>query len=425
MAAFLGRRDVAKFGLALAGGFAASRARADETALRMLWWGSQDRIRRTTADMEAYHRDHPSVTLTGESAGADYWPKVATQMAGRNLADVFQLDHQSIASYATRGAAIPLDRLMPKPLDLAGFGPNMLSLSQIGGKTYGVAQGVNTYAIVYDSTVLDGVKIAPPAYATSWAELGDLGAEITKAVGKPNYWGVGDASGRTFALEVWLGQRGKSVYRPDGTGLAVKADDLAEWFDYWSGLRKRGACTSADVAAGDDGPISNTPMARGYAAIDLQYSNYIIAYQSTAKNRLALTPFPNGDKGARPGHFPRPALIWAVSSSSKHPEEAAAFIAWWVTSPEAAKINGVEHGVPVMESMRAVIRPNLTETEKMTVDYLELLKDKMAPFRPWPVGGVEFDQSVLHPTAQLVAFGKLTPAQGGKKIIDDAGAIFS
>jgi len=181
----------------------------------------------------------------------------------------------------------------------------------------------------------------------------------------------------------------------------------------------------ADVAAGDDGPISNTPMARGYAAIDLQYSNYIIAYQSTAKNRLALTPFPNGDKGARPGHFPRPALIWAVSSSSKHPEEAAAFIAWWVTSPEAAKINGVERGVPVMESMRAVIRPNLTETEKMTVDYLELLKDKMAPFRPWPVGGVEFDQSVLHPTAQLVAFGKLTPAQGGKKIIDDAGAIFS
>jgi multiple sugar transport system substrate-binding protein len=430
MPAAIGRRHLVRTGLALAGGmysggYGMRSAHAADVALRMLWWGSQDRMRRTTADMQAFHETNPAVTLVGESAAADYWTKVATQMAGRNLADIFQTDHQSIATYAKRGAAIPLERYMPAPLDLAGFGPDMLALGQIDGKLSGVPQGVNTYAIVYDRTVLDGVKIAPPRYETTWAELGDIGEAITKAVGKPNYWGVGDASGRTFALEVWLGERGKSVYKPDGAGLNFTADDLAGWFDYWAGMRRRGAAPTADILATDDGPIANSPFARGSAAIDLQYSNYLIAYSTTTKNSIGLAPFPNGDAGALPGHFPRPALIWSISRDSKHPEAAAGFVNWWVTSPDAAKINGVERGVPVLESMRAVIRPTLTETEQATIDYLDLLKGRMAPFRPWPMGGVEFDTTILKPAATLVAFGNATPAEGARKVLDDAKALFS
>ena len=98
---------------------------------------------------------------------------------------------------------------------------------------------------------------------------------------------------------------------------------------------------------------------------------------------------------------------------------AAAFIHWWVTSPDSAKIIGVERGVPVLDAMRAAIKPNMTETEQMTIDYLDMLKDKMAPFRPWPVGGSEFDRSVLRPTAQLVAFGKLSSRDGARKLISD------
>ena len=160
------RRSVVKSAAALgaAAALGTRAARAATIDMRLFWWGSQERIRRTTADLALYHQQNPDVTLIGELAGSDYWTKIATQMAGRDLADIFQLDHGSVADYSHRGAAVQLDRYIPKPLDLTGFDANMRALGQVDGKTYGIAQGVNTYAIVYDSTVLDTVKLAPPKY---------------------------------------------------------------------------------------------------------------------------------------------------------------------------------------------------------------------------------------------------------------------
>ncbi len=34
---------------------------------------------------------------------SDYWTKMATQVAGKNMADVIQMDYRYIAEYARRG----------------------------------------------------------------------------------------------------------------------------------------------------------------------------------------------------------------------------------------------------------------------------------------------------------------------------------
>jgi multiple sugar transport system substrate-binding protein len=397
-------------------------ARADEIRLRATWWGSQERIRRTTADFDLYHQLHPDVTLVGQPAGGDYWTKIATQVAGRDLADVFQLDANSLSDYSSRGAALQLDKFIPKPLDVAAFGPQMLALGQTEGKTWGVAEGINAYAIVYDADVLQGVGLNPPNYQTTWAELADLAVEITRKVNKPNYWGLADGSGHYYAIDTWLIQRGKTLYK--GRGLGFTADDAAEWFDYWADMRKRGGCVPADVASMDDGQIPTTPIARGTAALDIEFSNYLTGYQALTKNHLSLAALPNGDKGAKPGLFYRPALIWSVASTSRNPEAAAAFISWFVTSPESAKIIGVERGVPVLRSVRDAIAPGLTASEQIGIDYLNGLQDKVGTYVTPPAGTGEFDRMVLRPTAQMVAFGKLSSAEGAKKLIADAKSVF-
>ena len=74
--------------------------------------------------------------------------------------------------------------------------------------------------------------------------------------------------------------------------------------------------------------------------------------------------------------------------------------------------------------MQDAIRPDLNETERMPVDCLRMLEGKLALFRYWPVDGSEYDRTRLRPTAQAVAFGKLSPGEGARKLVSNADGIF-
>ena len=63
---------------------------------------------------QLYSTQNPGVTIDGETLGwDDYWPRLATQTAGRNAPDVIQMDYRYIFEYARRGALLPLDEYQP------------------------------------------------------------------------------------------------------------------------------------------------------------------------------------------------------------------------------------------------------------------------------------------------------------------------
>ena len=85
----------------------------------MFWWGSKERAERTDKVNQLYSQKNPGVTIDGETLGwTDYWPRLATQTAGRNAPDVIQMDYRYIFEYARRGALLPLDNYVrqgPQP----------------------------------------------------------------------------------------------------------------------------------------------------------------------------------------------------------------------------------------------------------------------------------------------------------------------
>ena len=50
----------------------------------------------------------------------------------------------------------------------------------------------------------------------TWAQVGELAVEITKAAKQPGFFGLFDGGRYEPALEVWLRQRGKALYTDDG-----------------------------------------------------------------------------------------------------------------------------------------------------------------------------------------------------------------
>jgi multiple sugar transport system substrate-binding protein len=124
------------------------------------------------------------------------------------------------------------------------------------------------------------------------------------------------------------------------------------------------------------------------------------------------------------GHYYRPALIWGIGATSKNPEIAAAYINFFVNDPKAGEILGVERGVPMSQGIREAILPSLNEVEKATVKYVNLLADKVIPYPPpAPKGSTEFDHTAMRPTADQLAFGKLTVAQAAQRLYDEGNRI--
>ncbi len=412
-----------------AGGLAASRlapasAQAD-LRLRMFWWGSKERAERTEKVNQLYQTKNQGVTIAGESLGwNDYWPRLATQTAGRNSADIVQMDYRYIFEYARRGALAPLDAYAAKTLDLSAFSKAAVDSGKVDGKIYGVSLGLNSTSLVYDKTLIESFGLKEPMWNMTWKEVGDLAVEIAKAAKREGFFGIADGGREEPGLEVWLGQRGKSLYTEAGK-LGYDEKDIGEWFAFWSDLRQRGGCASPDVQALDHGEIDSSLVTTGKAAIAFAHSNQLVGFQALNKSKLGLSTYPDGGAGAKPGQYLKPSMLWSVSAQSKRPEDAVKLVDFFVADTEAGKLLGVERGVPPSDKVRQTIMPDLDQLGRAQASYISLISDKVGPLPPPPPRGAGEIATLLLRVNEQVGFARLSPAEGAKQFVAEAAAILA
>jgi multiple sugar transport system substrate-binding protein len=393
--------------------------------LRMFWWGAKERAERTDKVNQLYASGHPEMTIAGESLGwTDYWARLATQTAGRNAADVLQMDYRYIYEYARRGALLPLDNYVPNALNLTDFSPAAVDSGKVDGKIYGVSLGLNSTAMVYDKALIQSLGLREPVWNMTWSEIGDLAAEITKAAKRDGFTGMEDGGRNEPLLEVWLTQRGKSLYTGEGK-VGYDEKDMAEWFAFWSDLRKRGASAAPDTQALDRGEIDSNLLSIGKTAMAFAHSNQLVGFQAISKSKLGLSTYPDGGKGAKPGQYLKPAMMWSVAAQSKQAEAAVKLVSYFVADLEAGKVLGVERGVPPSSAVRNVVTPTLDDLGRAMVDYISLVSDKVGPLPPPPPRGAGEIQSVLRRVNEQVGFGRLTPADGAKQFVAEAAAVLA
>ncbi len=393
--------------------------------LRMFWWGSKERAERTEKVNQLFQQKNPGIAIAGETLGwSDYWPRVATQVAGRNVADVLQMDYRYIFEYARRGALLPLDEFAPKVLDLSDFGTAAIDSGKVDGKIYGVSLGLNSTALMYDQALVRSLGLGEPAWNMTWTEIGKLAVEITKAAKRDGYSGIQDGGRYEPALDVWLRQRGQALYTDDGK-LGFDDRDIAEWFALWSDLRQRGGCAPPDVQALDRGEIDSSLLTLGKAAMVFSNSNQLVGYQALNKSKLGMTMYPSGGAGAKPGQYLKPAMLWSVAARTKEPKAAVSVVAFYATDEAANLILGVERGVPASAAVRKAVEPTLDELGKAMAQYVAFITDKVGRLPAPPPGGAGEVQVLLRRVNEQIGFGRLSVSEGAKQFVTEAKAILA
>jgi len=396
---------------------------AQASGLRLTFWGSQKRADLTYQATDLFEKKG-GAHIDGEFlAWNDYWPKLATQVAGGNAPDVIQMDYRYIVEYADRQAIAPLDEFVGKALQIGDFDQDQVDGGKVNGKLYGVSLGSNSVAMMVNKAAFEKAGVDLPGPKTTYEDFPKIAEAFEKANVGMKAWA--DSSGVEPALENWLRQRGKALYTADGK-LGFDEADMTEWFKMWKDFRDAGVIVSAEDQALDTGALENTMLALGKSATLFSNSNQLVAHQAIVKDPLTIANFPRINATSGGGHYRKPSMFWSIAGSSANKEEAAKFISFFVNDPDAVKALGIERGVDASKAAREIVAPTLDALNKISLDFVANLGDLAGPIPPSPPAAAgEIDISLLRTTSQEVAFGQSAPEDAGPAFVKAANDILS
>lgn len=323
----------------------------DGTALRI--WRHQVGPEEDAANqalIARFAQAHPDVVVAEQSIPQGSYPQsvMAAALAGR-LPCVLTVDAPLVPSFVWAGHIRPLDDLLPTAT-FAGIAPT--ALGRVGRHIYAVGQFDAALALYARRSALEKVGARIPTIAQPWtgaefdAVLQALQQEGTYRVPldlgtqepNPNWW--------TFAYSPLLQSFGgdlidrRTMESADGTLNGPDALAFARWF---RSLFARGFARRQEP---DD-----QAMLQGRAA--LLYSGNWRATELAEEFGDDLLVLPPPDFGHGPV-IGSGSWQWAVSSSCRQPEAAAAFIAHLASTREIAAMAEAAGMVPVTAAAAAL-----------------------------------------------------------------------
>lgn len=354
----MNKRDFLRWGGAAAGAMALSgvlgtAARA-ANPLSVAWWGEGDQNKRTSDALSAYAQ---SSGLTVDPQGTNfngYFDRLATQIAGGNAPDVFQVYLGTMAEYAARNTIEPLDKYLGSTIDTSDWADAALGSTDLDGKKFYVPLGLaNQPAIIYDVTLLKSIGISELKPDWTLAEFKDTCLQIAKALtaknGSPSY-GTDDLGGSIPVFEAFIRSKGKNVFAAEG-GLGFTKDDLAEWYTLWDEARGNGMAVPPE--ARKQGGFEASPIILGTAPIVAAAATKgLQGYQSLSKNDLNFNPWPRYAADSERIELVTPIEWMVISANSAQKDEAAALLNFVVNDPASLAAMGIAHGVPVGNKLR-------------------------------------------------------------------------
>jgi multiple sugar transport system substrate-binding protein len=445
----LTRREFTRAGLSVAGGvtiaplldacgFASGgtssnqpSARASQitsASLQLGWWGGAARAKRTQQVMDLFKQKNPGWTLAGQTTSFnDYWNKMNTQAAAGGLPDVMQMDMSYIGRYVQSKQLLALDKYRDT-FNLGDFDKNQLEQGTVGGKLYGISLGGNIGATMYNKSAIQRAGLSLPAQDISWegfaTYLSNLGKKLPAGMYPTD--DPGFSIGVIAPFEIWIRQRRPELWTKDGK-LAFKSSDVHDWFQYWVDLRRSKLVVPTDVAAAaaTNGTPAASTIATGKAAFLITWSNFNGQYQVLMKDEVGMMRDPAGGRGSLVGDYVKASQLFSIPTTSKSAAAAAQFISFFIHDTNAAKVLGVERGVPGSARTRSVIQPTLQPDDQAQVSYFDSLSKNTRPKTVLDPPGAGDVQTALTNAWQSIALSGVSVASATGKFMEDAERALS
>ncbi|GLJ80753.1 multiple sugar transport system substrate-binding protein [Microbacterium imperiale] len=293
------------------------------------------------AQAEAFMAKYPEVTVNVVNAGTnteEYTKLQNALKAGSGAPDVVQIEYYAFPQFAlTEGL-----------LDLAPYGfadleddytASTWNSVDFDGKVYGLPQDSGPMALFYNKTVFDQYGIAVP---TTWDEYIEAARQLTAA--DPSKKITNDTGDAGFATSmIW--QAGGQPFTAEGTDVTIDLADEGskKWADTWNTLVEEDLLASTSSWSDEwftglgDGSIATL-------IIGAWMPGNLVSSVPDAAGDWRVAPMPTYD--GTPVSAENGGGGQAVTSQSKNPALAAAFLKWLNNDEESLTIFAESGGFP-------------------------------------------------------------------------------
>jgi multiple sugar transport system substrate-binding protein len=415
---------------AIAGGASEGKT-TDKITLRVAWWGATGRNEKYLKIIEEYEARNPNITIVPEYQGwADYWSKMATLVAARNLPDVHQYTNNQLAEFHSKGATISLEPYIKDgTISLENWNMTMVDSGRIGNDLVAITIGITGPAMIINMSWAEelGIKIPPFDASFTWDEFGSyLEKDVVPRLPSGAY-AFGDWA--TCENYFWTWIRQNEVEWLDASGkYAVPEDVLEGWYGLLDDYRKRNiapplAFTMEDStkARGDNAFNRRRMLIRPTNANQAKLEQ---KYMLNPSDRVEFRRLPMIKGRSNPAECLITSAL-SIAANSKYKDEAAKYIDYFINDPYAQTVYEAEIGVPGSFTVQEMLKPKLDKVAAQEFDYINLISGGgVPPTKPKPAGIWAFDAEIQQMN-QRVAAGEVTPAQAAKEIIDRANKFLA
>ena len=323
----------------------------DKCTLRFSWWGGDDRHEATLKAIELWNKQHPEIKIIPEYGGWDGWSeKLSTQISGGTAPDIMQINYDWLITLSGDGKGFYDLNALSGQLDLSGYEDEILNFGRIGGSLNAVTVSMSGRGFFYNSKVYDSLGAD---YPTTWDELIALGKKFSEKGQYPLDLDIQSGCTAWYLTVVYVQQQtGKQFITMDGE-LGFTQQDIQSALEFYKLLEDNHVIRTIKTRTDEDGNAAlyqSPEFIDGSVAGVLEWGSAVGKYEDVLGDGILESgPFLSQDGNEADGWMIKPSLLYAVSSSTKYPDEAAAFMNFLLNDSECAEILGTTRGIPASE----------------------------------------------------------------------------
>ena len=364
-------------------------ASAGNVELSFGWWGNQVRDAATKDAMDFFTENYPNVTFNPNAQNwTNYWALMSTYSSNNDLPDLMQQDYAYLQQWVEAGDLLDLTPYVESgALDVSGISQAILDSGKVGDGLYALCAGVNAPALLYNKTLTDSMDITVPDNIT-WEQFEEISRKIYEARGIGVIYGDGNSENHITYYARGLGHQ--ALW--DANGACITAEEATGYYArLMKGISEGWLFDNNQIANVEASNIVSHPLVFGATDSSrtwcaFAFSNQLAAFASAAAAdniELGITSWASANPQA--SNYMKPGQFFSVTTDSKNPDLAVAFLNYLINDPQANIKLRAERGIPANSAVAAEIADAVNEidpTYGTAAAYLAKVEQCSSPIFP-------------------------------------------
>lgn len=319
----------------------------DKAVIKFSSWGSESEIRILRPLIAEFEEKNPDIKIEFVHIPKNYFQKLHLLFASNLAPDVIFVNNINGIIYADAGLFEDLSSYLEssEKTDREDFFENSLRAFTYNGKLYAIPRDVSNLVVFYNKDIFSRCGVEPPYERWTFEEFLEKSKALVNSKSCSLKWAVGFDKKPVFWLP-FLWSNGGGILSEDLEKIIIDEDASIEGLQFYSDLRNKYHLAPSDAQKGS---LSNSQLFKhGDIAMQISGRWSVPFFRKNLDFDWDIVPFPSSKRGSV---VDVDASGWAVSSESKHKEQAWRFVEFMASEESVKKMTSSGLIIPARVSV--------------------------------------------------------------------------